>query len=235
MDCCKLHKEVCTGATSNTDPAAAAAAAAATANTTATRSKYVSRLDALSPPAATIGDATNWEERFEELEDGWKITNEMKEALHNSPWLRSELQDPGLRALLTQIATASNHVSRSGGNQTEQEDLLQNLRGNNPALASFLDKTMVLTGIMERQGEQAQVPVEEWLQANSDSNQPLNVTLKPLPRRKAMYSAIASPRDEDESSSSDDNNHSSSEEDSDKDSEDDDDDDSSSANSEESS
>eukprot|EP00977_Amphora_coffeiformis_P000677 scaffold145_cov173-Amphora_coffeaeformis.AAC.18 len=112
----------------------------------------------------------------------------MKEALQKSPWSQTELQDGGLQHLLTNIVSASKNTSYRDNSVTEQEHLLQQTKESNPAFAAFLDKAMVAAGILERQGKDAHSPVEEWLQKTHKGA--LNVSLKPLPRRPQMYSAI---------------------------------------------
>ena len=130
----------------------------------------------------------DWEEAFEDLDDGWKLNAEMKNALHQSSWLGTELQDEGLRHLLVQIVSASRNTTRHGGTQTEQEILFQNMKDSNPAFATFLDKAMVVAGALERQGTDADCHLEEWLQSKSEG--PLNVTLKPLLRRQPAFQPV---------------------------------------------
>ena len=148
----------------------------------------------LSHPPVSLEHTSSWEERFEDLDDHWKLTDDMKAALHNSLWLQRELQDQGLRHLLTQIAAAPNTIRSRHDPTTEQEDLLHRTRETNTAFASFLDKTMVIAGILERHeggeattaGEKKPMPLEEWL-CSHPNDTPLPLTLKPLPRRTPAY------------------------------------------------
>lgn len=137
----------------------------------------------------------SWQEAFEDLDDGWKLTSEMKEALHGSPWLERELQDEGLRQALCRIVSASHNVVGSHhhhrginvdtANETEQEQLLRQKRTSCPAFAAFLDKAMVVAGVLERQGKEADTNMEEWLEQKTNTQGPLNnVSLKPLPSRQ---------------------------------------------------
>ena len=110
----------------------------------------------------------------------------MKGVLHNSSWLQNEVQDGGLRHLLIKVAAASHNTVQDG--KTEQEILLEQLKESNPAFAAFLDKAMVVAGILERQGNEADTNLEQWLEQNTSC--PLNVALRPLPRRQPMYRSI---------------------------------------------
>ena len=151
------------------------------------KNKYGTPVVAVSEHAASILDSA-WQEAFEDLDDEWKLKDEMKEALHKSRWLQTELQDKGLQQLLKKIVSTSRNTSFQDTSVTEQEQVLQQIKESNPAFAAFLDKAMVTAGILERQGRDANAPVEEWLQNTHDG--PLNVSLKPLPRRQQMYTAI---------------------------------------------
>jgi hypothetical protein len=135
---------------------------------------------ATKPPTET--DAESWMENFEDLEEGWTLTDEMKEALHRSGWLNGELQDQGLQNLLRTIVRGSANVSRNADGATEQEQLLWHSKDRNPAFAAFLDKVMVLTGVLVRQGHDSKPALEEWLQKSSEG--PFDVTLKLLPKQE---------------------------------------------------
>jgi hypothetical protein len=137
----------------------------------------------VSPPLPEPGtDASSWMENFEDLEEGWMLTDEMKEELHDSGWLASELQDQGLQKLLQTIVRGSANVSRHGDGATEQEQLLWHSKDRNPAFAAFLDKAMVVTGVLVRQGHDAKPALEEWLQKSSEG--PFDVTLALLPKQQ---------------------------------------------------
>lgn len=111
----------------------------------------------------------------------------MKDALHDSAWLKTELQDGGLQNILAGIAGASHNVSHLGSNSGEsvQEQLLRQTKMSNPAFATFLDKAMVIAGALERQGKDADGSMEEWLDKETEG--PLHVSLKPLPCRPAAF------------------------------------------------
>ena len=158
-----------------------------TNNSGVPKHKYGAAVAALPLNPTKILDSS-WQEAFEDLDDEWKLTGEMKEALHKSPWLQTELQDGGLQHLLTKIAAASRNTSFQNVTVTEQEQVLQQTKESNPAFAAFLDKAMVAAGILVREGKEADSPVEEWLKKTHEGT--LNVSLKPLPRRQQMYTKI---------------------------------------------
>jgi hypothetical protein len=132
---------------------AATAATEATTNT----SKYVrdasklvrEKLVSSKRSSQGNGNAEDWEE-------GWKITLEMKTRLQANEWLRKELRDVGLRQLLLQINEAPNVVSKNKRHgldvQTEQEQLLEKVKEENPQFKSFLDKLSLVAGVLECSG-----------------------------------------------------------------------------------
>jgi len=199
--CCRKHKEELCRAnvleksegedsrkidpsiTGSSDPFGAAAAAASTLP--APRSKYV--LEAEMPALSEQQQQQQQKEARkrrrhdydDDLETGWKLTEDMVNAMQNSTWLREELADKGLQHLITRIALAStsvtgggprNNHNKKGGNAataaaatTAQEQLLDALKSSNPQFKLFLDKLLVITGIMERQGSDANADLSEWL------------------------------------------------------------------------
>mmetsp|Transcript_13996 Transcript_13996/g.33585 ORF Transcript_13996/g.33585 Transcript_13996/m.33585 type:complete len:298 (+) Transcript_13996:80-973(+) len=111
--CYRKHKEVCSGK-KETDDAA---------NTTATGTKE----DAPAGSETTQksgndddGDDDTFSSSDDEsLDEGWKITDEMKNSLKNSTWLRNQLQDGGLRAMISDIVKAERKYKR---HQHEQQN-----------------------------------------------------------------------------------------------------------------
>ncbi|KAG7343733.1 hypothetical protein IV203_021741 [Nitzschia inconspicua] len=112
----------------------------------------------------------------ESLEDGWKITDEMKQALHNSSWLRNELKNnSGLRTIMKDIVKRSkqktqrmtqlrnNNNNRVGNihthrrrhqyknNDDSAHEILLDKRRNHSDFDEFCDKLLVLAGVLERQ------------------------------------------------------------------------------------
>jgi hypothetical protein len=93
--------------------------------------------------------------------------------------------------------------------ETEQEQLLDQLRAEYPLFEQFIDKLLVTTGVLQRQD--GEVPLEEWLQCHVVDRQQL--LLVPLPsKRPPRQESLKDESSEGESSSSDED--SSSEEDS---------------------
>jgi hypothetical protein len=131
---------------------------------------------------------------IEELDEGWKITGGMVAAMRESDWLRTELRDGSLRRLIRIVAGTSDtvvterkvHRSRGDVTTTEQEVALERLKSELPEFRRFLDKLLVVAGVLERQprpGACGAAPVElnEWLRRDVPTqSEPL--ILKPLPR-----------------------------------------------------
>ena len=110
------------------------------------------------------------------LEDGWEITDDMKVALRNSTWLRSELQDGGLRDMIASVVRSKKKYrsyhrrQRRGKNQRNQHGNRRNYqrnhhpsqprhpheelsakRADNKNFDVFVDKMLVLADVLERQ------------------------------------------------------------------------------------
>jgi hypothetical protein len=102
------------------------------------------------------------------VEEGWKITEEMKVALRNSSWLHEELQDGGLRDLITNVVRSSKKLGKNNNNKknfrtnqnkfsrySQQEtpaEILNGRKRENRNFDIFCDKLLVLAGVLERQG-----------------------------------------------------------------------------------
>ncbi|GAX13645.1 hypothetical protein FisN_14Lu344 [Fistulifera solaris] len=148
--CCRQHKENGCATTS-----AVTVATEATAN-----SKYVREASKLAPEKLVARKrSSQGNGNAEDREEGWIITSEMKTRLQTNDWLRKELRDAGLRQLLVQIYEAPNVVSkkkRHGFNaQTEQEQVLEKIKEENPQFKSFLDKLSLVAGVLEYPGPAA--------------------------------------------------------------------------------
>jgi hypothetical protein len=100
----------------------------------------------------------------EEEEEGWTITEHMKCAMDRSDWLQKELADGGLQHIIHKIVTASNlvphhhkahHKNKNDGDydRTPQEEELERAKERYPNFELFLDKFLVLTGVLERQDD----------------------------------------------------------------------------------
>jgi hypothetical protein len=149
------------------------------------------------------------------LEEGWKITQEMMDTMDKSDWLRKELKnDGGLRQIIFRIMTASDKVGTTRNGCTPQEEQLDQSKNDFPPFGNFMDKLLVLAGILERQPQQQEpqqqggdvpeeilAPLSEWLQEHQDREElQQSLALKPIPRRTMP---IFEPVDADASSDSD--------------------------------
>ncbi len=118
----------------------------------------------------------------EDLDEGWKITDDMKKAVENSSWLRQQLQDGGLRDLMQKIVASG--------------DGLQQQRY--PQFQVFVDKLLVLAGILEREDGENE-PLEEWLEQDW-SHDPPPLSLRPLRRKLPVFQPVDISSTEEESS-----------------------------------
>jgi hypothetical protein len=139
----------------------------------------------------------------QDLEPGWKMTDEMRNAMRESSWLRQELADPGLQHLISSVVHASSILPTSAKHgrfrtnrresgfgslpTTPQEQLLAQLKLSNPQFRLFIDKLLVTAGVLEVQ--QPQFDLKVWLQGNDCDSPPLQ--LKPLQRRPVQLVAAA--------------------------------------------
>eukprot|EP00980_Cylindrotheca_fusiformis_P009516 scaffold2077_cov119-Cylindrotheca_fusiformis.AAC.19 len=97
------------------------------------------------------------------IEEGWNVTQEMKQAISRSEWLRSELKDGGLRALISQIVSAGN----------QRHCAIQQVKERYPSFKTFLDKLLLVAGVLEHQdsGEVVET-IEELLGRDWDEDPP---------------------------------------------------------------
>ena len=124
-------------------------------------SKYITNASKLASGVAVATKRSNQgNENADDWEEGWMITAEMKCRLQENGWLHQELRDVGLRQLLVQIYEAPNVVSkkkRYGGDSssscTEQEQVLEKIKEENPQLKLFLDKLLLISGVLEYSGK----------------------------------------------------------------------------------
>jgi hypothetical protein len=170
--CCKQHKEVCKGTTTPPTPTLLP--------TTTTKSRY--DLSNLPPPQHNSGSRRYEEDDDDDnsIDEGWKITDDMKEAMDKSKWLHQELQsDGGLRAVLSQMAASS----RDNTSESSQA-ILQDFQERYPTLRVFLDKLLVSAGVLERHEEDDddESSMNDFLQRNW-VDEPPPLTLKPIFRK----------------------------------------------------
>jgi DNA-directed RNA polymerase subunit F len=135
----------------------ASASPVATVDATA-NSKYVRDASKFAPEKLVARKrSSQGNNNAEDWEEGWMITSEMKTRIQTNEWLRTELRDCGLRHLLVQIYEAPNVVSKNKRNhgadaQTEQEQVLEKIKEENPQFKSFLDKLSLVAGVLEYSG-----------------------------------------------------------------------------------
>ena len=191
--CCKEHKKICPQKPQETS----------------SNSKDISGTFA-SFNLTQLRPSNETQKRFDEdddnsLEDEWKLTDEMKRAMEESQWLRAQLQaDGGLRNVIRQIAESRNVES------------MQEVTQRFPNFQVFLDKLMVVAGVLEREQElddKELEPLDEWLQRDlSQDPTPPRLSLKLLRRRMPDFQPVdlstssEDDSDQDESTSSSDEN-----------------------------
>eukprot|EP00985_Skeletonema_marinoi_P025641 scaffold19004_cov101-Skeletonema_marinoi.AAC.1 len=101
-------------------------------------------------------------------EPGWNITEEMKQMIQRSEWLRKELEDGGLRHLIGHIDAASDveeeeddngnnnrrknwgrNANKNGNTDISQRVLtLARTRHSHPKFATFMDRLLVTAGVL---------------------------------------------------------------------------------------
>jgi len=173
--CCRQHKTVCPG--KEGEP---------TTSTTTTKPKMS---DTVAVGVAAINTSKNYpiinnadqgnhddsdydssSDDNSSLEEGWKITGDMKKSLRNSTWLRNELQDGGLRDMITSVVRSGKKFKKSQSNhhhrkyhRTKKElktalrhphDELAANREDNRNFDVFLDKLLVLGDVLERRQDE---------------------------------------------------------------------------------
>ena len=228
--CCKQHKENCTAAGEAKPP---------TKEDGPSVSKYLSHGGDASIEEDTLevtvahGDVEReLEEESDDdsLDEGYKINDSMKTALDRSDWLRNELIDGGLRKIIHKIVHSSNIVQENG--RTRQEEELERAKAAYPNFELFIDKLLVLAGVLERQravddndggtstggggndtiGNSDEQALEEWLNEDHTYEElQQSLVLKPIerPPRPKMTQSIERSSDESASSSSEDEESSS--------------------------
>lgn len=181
IQCCRDHK----ARGCNTSKASTAAESESSPLVAAPSSKYLPKEEIAK--FANINDSNsqrdlqehdNDDTDDEDLEDGWKITELMTNAIQNSGWLKKELKDEGLRHLIRRIVASSSFVRRNQ-KMTKQEDELEQLKTDYPRFKGFVDKLLVLTDVLERHGQDAEVNLNEWLQQEGRTES-AQLTLKPV-------------------------------------------------------
>lgn len=173
--CCRTHKEQCKQATEETS------VKASNRNEQAKKerpSKYVpdciwKRSEGLVNKADRSRDDSL---AYDDLEEGWKASRAMLDALEGSSWVRTELEDGGLRYLIRTVVNASTVVGRNGL-ETEQERVLEHFKATYPPFKDFIDKVLVSASVLQRR------PVEgPGISKTTAVDDTDNLVLAPLPR-----------------------------------------------------
>uniref|UniRef100_A0A7S1GK62 Uncharacterized protein n=1 Tax=Cyclophora tenuis TaxID=216820 RepID=A0A7S1GK62_CYCTE len=101
--------------------------------------------------------------------------------MDKSDWLHKELGDGGLRQIISEILATSKIVTATG--RTCQEEALIRFQSKYPNFRHFIDKLLVVTGILERQEQQEEndEELEDWLLRKEDLGL---LTLKPIRERE---------------------------------------------------
>jgi hypothetical protein len=123
------------------------------------------------------------DEEEDSLSDELKLTDDMKRAVEQSDWLRTQLQaDGGLRNVIRQIAESRNVEN------------LQHVQQRFPNFQVFLDKLLVVAGVLERGNEsheEAMEPLDEWLERDwSQDPVPPHLYLKSLRRTIPKFEPV---------------------------------------------
>ncbi|GKY96889.1 hypothetical protein MPSEU_000647900 [Mayamaea pseudoterrestris] len=189
--CCKRHKEevgLCLVPSESLQEAGAS-----TANAHPRKSRFAATaeyFDASIAPAMQLSAPPKHVKSIHPSHDAqdndWKITADMTDAMHSSGWLREQLSDESLRHVITSIVKAPN-LTRRNKDTTLQEDCLEQLKQASPDFRQFIDKLLLVTGIVQRtnHGEDgggiAALDTEAWLR-QSAVMEPL--VLKSLPSKR---------------------------------------------------
>jgi hypothetical protein len=206
IQCCRDHKERGCSEKSNK---------IADGSTKPPQSKYLPQqeLDNLTKrsEASECHPRQPSDDEDDDLEEGWKITDSMREAMERSTWLKNELKDLGLRQIIMNIDRASD-LSRRNQSKTEKEEELEQAKLDYPRFKRFLDKLMVLTEVLERHGRDENTDLDQWLDKEGLDDEYTQLLLKPIDRPSRI--APQDEKSDDSGESEDDSSSSSSSDDS---------------------
>jgi hypothetical protein len=177
--CCRQHKTVCPGKDGGQTTAATTTATMPGATTVAASNSNYTIVNNNTIKHGDDNDDSDSEEEEDDdddsLEEGFKITEDMKNALRKSTWLRNELQDGGLRDMISSVVRSGKKFKKSQNNnnnkikknkkklkkkkqkqQQQQQhcphphDELAAKRQDNQNFDVFVDKLLVLGDVLER-------------------------------------------------------------------------------------
>jgi hypothetical protein len=174
--CCRQHKTVCPGK-DNGGPTTATTTTTTTIPGATTAAASSINFTIVNNNTINHGNDNDSEEEYDDddddsLEEGFKITEDMKNALRKSTWLRNELQDGGLRDMISSVVRSEKKFKKSQNNnnnrnrnhkfsdnnrkQQQQQhcphphDELAAKRQDNQNFDVFVDKLLVLGDVLER-------------------------------------------------------------------------------------
>ena len=145
-------------------------------------------------------------------EPGWNITEDMKTRLRDSSWLKKELRDGGLRQLIEQIDGASDDDGEKNSSERQMQMRVQRNRGvsvsprelelartrhTHTKFASFIDKLLLTAGVLQPADGRKSEGIESLLE------EPGQLVLAPIPRRKACDDSDAGEGGQDDESGTD--------------------------------
>ena len=135
--------------------------------------------------ASNAMNAMNDDRTPEYDEPGFQITTSMVDAMHSSSWLREELKDPGLRHLIREVVDTPATVvnSRTNTTTTHQQVSLSKLQSCNPQFELFLERLLVISGVLEERQDSTDV-ASQWLPSNNLATQSSLVLKPPPPKRE---------------------------------------------------
>ena len=191
------------------------ASVAAASTTNEQQSKYLP-LAAFKQPESSSSEPKKKRARRNEDQDsdddepGFNITEEMKQMIQRSEWLRKELEDGGLRHLIEQIDAASdveeedddnndNNRRKNWGRNGQQKHkkngnteisqrvlALARTKHSHPKFAAFIDRLLLTAGVLtDGSGQNGE--------ANNlfDGGESGRLELVPVPRRGGELVAVA--------------------------------------------
>ena len=171
--CCKEHKTICAGKLPDELPTCKNAGSPVLANLAPLSSSTRNRKRGL------VG---NEDEDEDSLDDSWKLTDEMKLAVEQSEWLRKQLQDGGLRGLIRESV------------ESGSVECLRQVQQRYPHFQVFLDKLLLVAGVLEREKDMDDVtePLDEWLERDwsQNSSAPPQLSLTPLRRKIPTFKPV---------------------------------------------
>lgn len=127
MKCCRIHKANC-----NVEKPV---------DVTSNRKKYDT---VISPFRKSPRSSIVLNEEDMEGEEGWILTPSMENSMKNSDWLKEELKDGGLRRMIQDILN-------SEGGFLGRSEALKEAKQKNQCFSYFVDKMLLLTGILTEQ------------------------------------------------------------------------------------